>query len=235
MKNTPLVILILLFLALLSTGCPGRGQQSQEPEYEKIIPPMDEGFNVESESASVVPVDIAPYEQAVNADPENPDARFSYMVELRTAGMIKEALEQAKILADMEGENPYKSIAEINIAEMVLDDLPSDDPDRPALVQDAMDRLWIALGYEPESVPAHLMLGRLALEAGDNEKALHHLAIALTGTEIGYELRMKMAEIYISEGETDKAREHLEVAKGLAEEAGDNQAVSEINRMLGNL
>ena len=44
-----------------------------------------------------------------------------------------------------------------------------------------------------------------------------------------------MAEIYIERGENDKALEHLEVAKELAEEAKDRDAIRRINRLFNGL
>jgi thioredoxin-like negative regulator of GroEL len=90
----------------------------------------------------------------------------------------------------------------------------------------------IGLQKDPSSVPSHLALGRLALESGDDQTALHELSIAITATEIGYELRMRMAEIYISQNDKEKARAHLNVAKTLAQEANDRTALRRINALL---
>lgn len=229
------ITLFIVLTAVMALSCAGKVEEDTEPEYELIIPPMTEEFDVDAANADVVPVDLAPCEDAIATDPENPDLRFAYMVELRTAGMTVEAMEQAKILVEMEGENPYSSIAYLNYAEMVLDELPSDAPGRSEMMEEAMAGMWVALGWEPESVPAHLTLGRLALEAGDKEKALHHLSITLTAIEIGYELRIRMAEIYIVQGEIENAREHLEVARHLAEDAENNDAVRVIDGMLDGI
>jgi len=180
-------------------------------------------------------VDLDTLKNAVESEPDNPHARFVYMTGLERSGQYKEALEQCRILGDMDGDNPYKSVAYLNFGTIVLDDIPSDDPDRAALVQEAIDFLWIGLGMEPESIPAHRVIGLLALESGDNDRALHHLAIALSATEIGYEARISMAEIYIERGDNVKAREHLEVALELAVEAEDHPAETRIKRLLGQI
>jgi Flp pilus assembly protein TadD len=95
--------------------------------------------------------------------------------------------------------------------------------------------LWIGLGWEPESIPAHLALGRLALEAGDYDKALHHLSIAQSVMEIGYELRTSIAKIYIDRDEPDRARVQLGEALALAEKAEDTGAIQSINALLRGL
>jgi len=232
----PRMILIAAVLSLLVSmpACDGGAQETDEPSYERVLPPMADlpPSVVEGERQAV---DIEPFRAAVDENPDDPGARLIYLSELRRAGEPMEAIEQARIIAGIEGDVLYKSVAYQNIAEIVLDELPSDYPGREELVREAMDGLWIALGYEPESVPAHLALGRLALEAGDDDKALHHLSIALTVTEIGYELRMRMAEICIRRGDGEKARAHLEVARRLAEEAEDRRALRMIRRMLSGL
>jgi hypothetical protein len=220
----------LVTLAVM-LSCSSKPAGSAEPEYQRVIP----------ESAgqpTTAPPDLAGLDSLksqVEANPDDPDMRFAYLVSLTEAKMYPDALEQARTLGAMGGNNQYKGIAFMNFAEIVLDDIPQDDPNRAALVQEAMDGLWISLGWEPESIPAHLALGRLALEAGDDDKALHHLAIALAVIEIGYKLRTRIAEIYVIHNEPDRARVQLEKALSLAEEAQDNDAVRTINGMISDL
>ncbi|MCX6646896.1 MAG: hypothetical protein NTY09_11185 [bacterium] len=232
-RNLIWVFLIISSLVSLAVmlSCNNRPVESTEPEYQRVIP----------ESAgqpTTAPPDLAALDSLksqVETNPDDPDMRFAYLVSLVEAKMYTDALEQARTLGAMGGNNQYKGIAYLNFAQIVLDDIPQDDPNRSGLVREAMDGLWIALGWEPESIPSHLALGRLALEAGDDDKALHHLSIALAVTEIGYQLRTRIAEIYIRRNEPDRARVHLDKALTLAEEAEDTGAVRTINGMIRGL
>lgn len=225
---------ILIVAAILSiVSCSSESSEPDSPDFERIIP--ETGDENSQPDPGLPEPDLDYFIGQVNANPDDPGIRFAYLTSLVNAEDFPEALEQARILGGMGGENPFRSIAYLNFAQIVLDNIPEDDPGRVELVIEAMDGLWIALGWEPESIPAHKALGRLALESGDDEKALHHLSIVLSVTEIGYELRTSMAEIYIERGEPDRARVHLEEALILAEEAEETGAVRSINRMLRNL
>ncbi len=231
MKRIACAILVALVLGSLS--CKPRASESGAPKFERVVPKAEGVPSDTSGGSEQAPaVDLAPLKAAVDASPDDPTARFGYMVGLRRAGRFVDALDQARILAKMKGDNPFVSVAHLNFSEIVLDDLPQGTELQSGLVKEAMDGLWIALGWEPESVPAHLALGRLALLAKDDNKALHHLSIALTVTEIGYQLRTDMAEIYLKRGDKGKARAHLEVARDLAEKAKDAPALRRIRALL---
>jgi tetratricopeptide (TPR) repeat protein len=230
-----LIWIFLLISSLVSLAvilsCSNKPVESTEPEYQRVVPET-------AGQPSTAPPDLAGLDSLklqIEANPDDPDMRFLYLVSLVDAKMYTDALEQARTLGAMGGDNQYKGIAWMNFAQIVLDDIPQDDPNRSGLVRKAMDGLWIALGWEPESIPAHLALGRLALEAGDDDKALHHLSIALAVTEIGYQLRARIAEIYIRRNEPDRARVHLEKALTLANEAEDSDAVRTINGLIRGL
>ncbi len=233
MKRILTALLTLIILASV-ISCERERDEGDEIEFERVIAPASDVPEFQ-ETNEPPTVDLAPLLDAVQANPDDPDARLRYLSGLRIAGNTREALEQARILADMEGAELYKSVAWLNFAEIVLDEIPEDAPDRNDLLQEAMDGMWIALGWEPESIPAHRVMGRLALETGDEDRALHHLAIALSAVEIGYELRVRMAKIYIERDDFEKARAHLEAALDLAEQAEDSRAVREINRLMGTL
>jgi len=220
-----LLIITVGILLFMTAGCNPDDDENAEPDYRLAVPPAEVTMP-EEDSDPAPPPDLTGFEAALEADPDDTSARFSYMTGLMRSGRIDESLEQARILAVAEGDNPFRSIASLNFANMVLDEVPDDDPEREDLLSEAMDLMWTALGWEPESIPGHLAYGRLALETGDNEKALHHLSIALTVMEIGYELRINMAEIFIEREDFEKAGAHLEVAGELAEEAEDSEAMS---------
>ncbi len=232
--NRFLYATILLIFILPICSCNQYDSGSDKPSYVLGGAESDE-FPPEATSGESNAPDMEMLENAYKSDPDDPGTVFMWMNALRRAGRINEALDQARILAELEENNPFKSVARLNFADMVLDDIPMDEPGRDELVVEAMDGLWIALGWEPESVPAHKALGRLALEAGDNDKALHHLAIALAVTEIGYELRADMAEIYIGKEDYEKARAHLEIARELADEADNTQAQRRIGTLMRKL
>jgi tetratricopeptide (TPR) repeat protein len=234
MKRTLLIsvgLILMLALGVIAIPACGGREESNEPEYEQVLPPTD----MPEVEGGEYTVDLDALRAAVDENPDDRDARFAYMIALRRSGEIMDALDQARILGEVSADNDYISIARLEFAQMVLDDVPADYPDRAALVQEAIDGMWIGLGYEPASIPGHLALGRLALEAGDYDRALHHLSIALTVMEIGYELRMKMAEIYIEREDYEHARAHLDAAESLAEEADDRNALREIHRLQSQL
>ena len=224
-------LILMLIAGLFILAACGSNDEIDEPEYEQVIPPTDMPELEDAEYS----VDLDPLRAAVAQNPDDRDARFTYMIALRRSGQTMDALEQARNLGEVSSDNDYISLAWLEFAQMVLDDIPADEADRAALVQEAIDGMWIALGYEPSSIPGHLALGRLALEAGDDDKALHHLSIALTVTEIGYELRMKMAELYIEREDFEHARAHLDAAESLADEADDRNALREIRRLKSQL
>lgn len=233
-KTVTFLALVSLLIACIFafSACGGREEEPEEVEYELVLPPTD---MPEVEGDGEYSVDLEPLREAVEEDPLDKDARFTWMLALRRSGQTMDALEQARTLAEMDDENPYITVAWLNFAQMVLDEIPVDHSEKNRLVEEAMDGMWTALGYEPGSVPGHRALGRLALEAGDYDKALHHLSIALSVTEIGYELRMRMAEIYIEREDFEKAGAHLDAAESLAEEAEDSEALRKIRRMRSNI
>jgi tetratricopeptide (TPR) repeat protein len=226
--------LFLIFAVVMPLwSCSNETVDADVPEFERIIPePGGDDLPLDPNRAGS---DLDNLRRDVDEHPDDPNVRFAFLVALKLAEMYAEALEQARILGEMEGVNPLKGIAYLNFADIVLHNVPLDAPDRADLVSEAMDGLWIALGWEPESIPAHNALGRLALEAGDYDKAVHHLSIVLTVTEIGYELRTSLAEIFIEREDIDKARAHLVEALLLAEEAEDDDAVRKINGLLRGL
>jgi len=223
--------LFLVLVACVAAFACGRAEESPEPAFERIAPPAADIPSEPSRDPSHLP-DLEALQLSIQAEPENVFVRFEYLAALDRLDMVDEAFEQARRLAAIEEDNPLRGLAYLNLAKMVLDDIPGDAPNRSELVEEAVGGLWIALGFEPESIPAHLALGRLSLEAGDYDTALHHLSIALSVTEIGYELRIRMAEIYIEREDNDKARAHLEAARRLAEEAEDRNAMRRIDRLL---
>ena len=224
--------LLIFFLPLATLMCRGE-EKSAGPEIKRVL--LEDTETVKNTPAETPPApDIDAYKLSVETESENVLYRFQYMTALDQAGKTDDAIDQAYKLAAIEKDNPFRGVAYLNIANWVLK-LPADAPDREKKIRDAIDGLWIALGMEPSSIPAHLALGKLALEIGDNDKALHHLSIALSATEIGYQLRVRMAEIYIEKKEYDKAREHLEVAKELAEKNNDREYTEKINNLMKKL
>ncbi len=226
--------LFLIFAVVMPLwSCSNDTVDADVPEFERIIPePSGDDPPLDPNRAGP---DLDTLRRDVDEHPDDPNVRYAFLVALGLAEMYAEALEQARILGAMDGDNPLKGIAYLNFADIVLNNIPLDAPDRADLVSEAMDGLWIALGWEPESIPAHNALGRLALEAGDNDKVVHHLSIVLTVTEIGYELRTSLAEIFIEREDIEKARAHLDEALLLAEQAEDEDAVRKINGLLRGL
>jgi len=217
MKKIVYAILVILLATALS--CSGKEIVEETVEFERVIPAA-EGVPEGDTAEGLYTPDPAEYEAALQGNMEDMDLRFGYMIALRRSGRIDEALEQVRIVVNAEGDNQLRVPASLNFAEMVLDEMDTDDPDRDALLHEGIDMMYVALGYEMESVASHKMMGRLLLETGQEEAALHFLSIALTVTEIGYELRMRMAEIYEGMGEYDRAWLHLQAAMSIAEEAG---------------
>jgi tetratricopeptide (TPR) repeat protein len=233
MRN--LIVLSIIFASLLVlAGCPAKKAEEKENDYERVLPPTPD-VTEESGFEERPQENIDDLRNAVEADPGDVFARFDLLNALERSDMTDEALGQARALGALEEGNPFRAVAYLKLARLVLDKMPADAPNRAELVQEAIDGLGTALVLEPSNIPAHEALGRLALEKGDNDSALNHLAIALSVTEIGYELRIRMAQIYIDQGDKEKARAHLEAAKPLAEEAQDNEAVREIERLMSQI
>jgi len=224
---------VLAIAVVLTAGCP-REQSASKPLFQRVLPPSPDSSQT-GEEAVVPEQDLIAMQSSVQADPENLFLRFDLLVALDHAGRYNEALDQARAIGAVQTDNPLLSVAYLNFATIVLDKIPADDPDRPALLTEAIEGMNKALQDDPGSVPGQIAMGRLALETGDNDSALHHLSIALAATEIGYKLRMKMAQIYIEKQDYAKARAHLDAAKVLAQEANDRAAVRQIGRLMGQL
>ncbi len=224
-----LSIFVVAIFAMI--GCNGADDQDTGPEFHRVLPPVDEIPSGDSAEPPDQP-DLDTLHQAVLDSPEDALSRFIYMNALDRAGRTDEALEQARQLGEMVERNPFRAVAYLNLARMVLDDVPEDAPNRSELVAEAIEGLNVTLELEPANIPAHKTLGILALETEDYDTALHHLAIALSVVEIGYELRIRMAEIYIEREDFEKAQAHLEAAKPLAEEEEDREAVRRIDSLM---
>ena len=227
---TRLINIIAVLVLFSAFGC----KHSPAPvrtHSERVLPPSSD-MPESPEQGSVPLVDLTILETSVQAAPEDTSLRFTYLTALDRAGKHDEALAQARALGGIQQHNPYQGAAYLTFARIVLDDIPKNDPTRPDLLKEAIDHINVALQTEPGSVPDQIALGRLALETGDKDTALHHLAIAATATEIGYKLRIQMAEIYIEKKDFEKARAHLEMAKPLAQQAGDKAAVSRIDDLM---
>jgi tetratricopeptide (TPR) repeat protein len=220
-----IALIVLLFLP----AC--KHPEENQPGSEQIIPPSQDVPEKPAENPSLL-ADIESLQTSVQAAPEDASVRFQYVTALNRGGRYEDALQQVRELVAISGDNPFLGVAYLNFAGIVLDKIPADAPDRPALVNEAVEGMKIAVQKDPSSVPSHLALGRLALESGDDDTALHELSIALAATEIGYELRIRMAEIYIARRDREKARSHLDVARTLAQEAGDRAALRRINGLL---
>lgn len=205
---------------------------SQVPSHElEISTQVATEFAVLQEDTPIL-LDVESLQKSVAAEPENLMMRFNLLAALDREQRYEEALEEARHLASIEENNPYLNAASLNFASLVLDKLPHDRPDRASLLNEALAFTKTALEFDPGSVPLHLAFGRLGLEIGNENLGLHHLSIALAGSEIGYKLRIRMAEIYIQRNDFPKARAHLQEAKALAEAANDKKAVKKINALL---
>ena len=228
-KKSLYAIIIALTALLFLPSC--RHPQTNQPKSELMIPPSQDVPEKPAENPSLL-ADLESLQSSVQAAPEDSAIRFRYVTALNRAGEYDEALQQVRELVAIPGDNLFMSVAYLNFAEIVLDKIPADAPNHAQLLNEAIEGMKVGLQKDPSSVPSHLALGRLALKSGDDQTALHELSIALAATEIGYELRMRMAEIYISRNDREKARAHLDVAKPLAQEAGDRAALRRINTLL---
>jgi len=221
---------LMLAACIMGIGCRPR-ETTPQTQAQRVLPPSVDVPESPEENPALL-ADINALQISVQTEPDDVFVRFQYLTALDRAGRYDEALDQARTLGAVQENNPYRAAAYLNFAHIVLDKISPDDPRRPELVSEAIQDIQVALADEPGSVPSHLALGRLALGVGDKDSALHQLAITLAASEIGYQLRMRMAEIYIERGDFAKARAHLEAAKPLAQAANDRQAVRQINRLL---
>ena len=232
-----LIFLFIFSLCYAAIGCNDKQEQTPEPEFERVIPPEADapaGGQGASEFMEE-PEDAPGFTEYVEETPDDIFIMFDRLNSLHREGRIEEALETARELGAVEENNPFRAVAYLKLARIILDDLPADSGNRAELVEEGIEGLLIAISLEPANIPAHEAFGKLSFEAGDNDTALHHLAIALTVKEIGYELRIRMAEVYIEREDFDKAQAHLEAAKPLAEEAEDNDAVRQINGLMSEI
>jgi tetratricopeptide (TPR) repeat protein len=226
--SSTIAFTLILVLATWFIGCKP-SSKSDIPKVDRMLPPAGNTSEVQP-SGGYIP-DLATFQSSVQASPDDVFLRFDYMSALKDAEKYDEALDQARTLGALE-KNPLRGPAYLNFAQIVLEKIPADDPRRPELIKEATTYIKIAVDEEPGSIPAHITLGKLALESGDPDTAIHNLSIALAAVEIGYELRMQLAEAYINKGEGAKARPILEMAKSLASDAKDKKAVRKINGLM---
>jgi len=225
---------LIIFAVFVSLACPGNNAGNNDDDYERIVPPVPDEVDesaVEEEPEWL----LEELKRQVEEKENEPFVMFNYLNQLERANKIDEAMEFARELGKIEVANPFRAVTYLKFARMVLDKVPLDVSNREELVEEAIDGLNTALLLEPSNIPVHEAMGRLMLEKGEYDKALEHLSIALTVLEIGYNLRIEMAKIYIERNMPSKAKAHLEAAKPLAQEADDTDALREINALLSQV
>lgn len=228
-KISWIFILLLTFIF----GC-NSGDNEKEPEVERVIPPPFEN-PIESGENPNPEIDLESLRAAAEKTPADVSAIFSYMVGLKSAGKIDDAIEQAKRLGAIEKENPYRAVAYLNLAEMILKKIESGAGNQDELIAEGIKGIEIAIEEEPSNVPARLAYGKLLRESGRVDEAIHQFSIVLAANEVGYEIRVWIAENYIEKGEKEKAKSHLEVALQLAEKDGNTELVKKIKGLLGKV
>ena len=211
-KSRFLLILILcVFLALVPvfTGCGDKGRAESVTD-ETIVPdePMPDPSEIDSPVYSEHSFTVEDLTSELQDDPNRPDLLFQLLLAKMDMGDYNGALELLEPLDEL-GDKLWSSQGHMIAGKIIREKLlpVADDEMRVELQQRAVRQFEISLEIDPSpsNLATYWYLGDIQHQLGDIEGAKENLSIYLLLQPYSYDIRLKLAEIYLEEGSLERA------------------------------
>jgi len=208
----------LFTLVFAITGCNGGAEPSAvitEPEITPDELPSDPA-EIETQVYKEHSYTIENLTAELEKEPDHPDLVFQLMVAEMESGDYWGALELLQTL-DSLGDELWASQGHMLAGKIIREKLLPDSPEeiKPELLERAVRQFEISLELDPSpsNLAAYWYLGDLQHELGNIDEAKVNLAFYLAMQPYAYDVRLRLAEIYLEEGTLDRARVLLEGMK----------------------
>ena len=171
--------------------------ESGDTSTEELPPPTQQDVSIEG------------LREQLKAEPTRPDLYVQLMVALMDKGDYTGALSLLEPL-DKLGDPLWRSQGHMLAGKIVLEKLAPDAGDKKEeLLKQAMEQFNMAIDLEypyPTNLAAYWYLGDLQAELGFTKDAIETLSTYLVLKPHAYEARLRLAELYIKEGNNGRAK-----------------------------
>ena len=206
-----MILILCVFLALVLgfTGCGDNGKPESVTD-ETIVPdePMPDPSEIDSPIYREHSFTVEDLTSELANDPNRPDLVLQLMLAKMDAGDYNGALELLEPLDDL-GDKLWSSQGHMVAGTIIREKLlpVADDEMRTELQQRAVRQFEISLEIDPSpsNLATYWYLGDIQHQLGNIESAKENLSIYLTLQPYAYDIRLRLAEIYIEEGSLERA------------------------------
>jgi len=168
-------------------------------------------------------VAITYLENAITQDPQNLDLHADLAQTLVDAGRVRQAFEHLQALID---QNPQRAEIWLKLAQLSIDN-------NLQVLADGLPAAREAVVLDPEDPQAVLLLGRAYLLLGEPVMAERFLLKAAgLGPELA-EPHYYLGILYLNTDQDQKAADQLEEARALAQSAGRQLLVDQVESLIG--
>lgn len=214
-----LIISIAIFFLLFAVaGCNGGGEPSvvsTEPEITPDEPPTDPD-EIDTQVFKEHSYTVESLTAELKKDPDRPDLVYQLMSTKMELGDYQGALELLQTL-DALGDKLWGAQGHMLAGKIIREKLLPDSTEeiKPQLMERALRQFEISLELDPSpsNLAAYWYLGDLQYELGNIDEAKVNLAFYLAMQPYAYDVRLRLAEIYLEEGALERARVLLEGMK----------------------
>ncbi len=219
------VLAVILILSVVVAGC-GDGEQTAV-EIDQVAS-MENTAEFNSPILTERDVSIQALEERLKASPDRPDLMFELMNARAKTGDLEGALQMLEPI-DENGDLLWRSQGHMFAGKLLYDELTpgaQGEMDK-ALAEKAVKQFEVAIQLDPSpsNIAAYWYLGDLLYRTGDTQGAIDNLSIYLIVQPYSYDVRLKLAEIYLTSGDKERAKFLLEEMK--ADPNADRRARAE--------
>jgi len=226
-----MILIPCVFLALVFgfTGCGDNGKTGSVTD-ETIVPdePMPNPSEIDSPIFTEHSFTVEDLTSELQDDPNRPDLVFQLMLAKMDAGDYNDALELLEPLDDLD-DKLWSSQGHMVAGKIIWEKLlpGAGDEMRAEFQQRAVRQFEISLEIDPSpsNLATYWYLGDIQHQLGNIEGAKENLSIYLTLQPYAYDIRLRLAEIYIEEGSLERAAILLEDMKTDPNEERRNRAL----------
>jgi hypothetical protein len=216
---------VIVILSGVVSGC-GEGEQTTVAIDQ--VASMENTAEFNSPILTERDVSIKGLEERLKASPDRPDLMFELMSARAKAGDLEGALQMLEPI-DENGDLLWRSQGHMFAGKLLYDELTPGvrgEMDK-ALAEKSVKQFEIAIQLDasPSNIAAYWYLGDLLYRTGDTQGAIDNLSIYLIVQPYSYDVRLKLAEIYLARG--DKERAGILLAEMKSDPNADRRARAE--------
>lgn len=204
-----LILCVSLAFVFGFTGCGDSGKPESVTD-ETIVPdePMPDPSEIDSPIYKEHSFTVEDLTSELQEDPNRPDLVLQLMLAKMDAGDYNGALELLEPLDDL-GDKLWSSQGHMVAGKIIREKLlpVASEEMRAELQQRAVRQFEISLEIDPSpsNLATYWYLGDIQHQLGNIEGAKENLSIYLTLQPYAYDIRLRLAEIYLEEGSLERA------------------------------